>query len=264
MRVLRTRSTQRVVRGLLGVAILTGLWQIFASSGLFPEALTPTVPAILRSAQTMLSDGLLLHHSLYTLARVLISMALATMLALPLGIWMGRSTVAERLFLPFVSATMPIPSLALVPLFILWFGLGNLTAVLVVFYAATFPLLYNVWTGVRSIEPVLLRSAKSMDTSDREMFWKVIFPASLPFVITGIRQSFGRAWISVVGAELLSGTKWGLGRLIFDSREFLKMDYMIVALLTIGVLGVFFEAFVFRNIDRHTVARWGMIADDRD
>lgn len=79
-----------------------------------------------------------------------------------------------------------------------------------------------------------------------------------PYVITGVRQSFGRAWISVVGAELLSGTKWGLGRLIFDSREFLRTDMMIVALLTIGAIGVFFETVVFRFVDARTVLRWRM------
>ena len=256
------RRVQRLARGAAGVVALAALWQLFAGSGAFPAALAPGLPAIGRALRSVLLDGVLLQHSAYTLGRVLLALAMASALTIPVGIWMGRSAAAEGFLLPLVSSAMPIPSLALVPLFILWFGLGDITAVLAVFYAATFPLLYNVWTGVRSIDPILVRSARSMGTSNRQMFWKVILPGALPFVITGIRQSFGRAWISVVGAELLSGTEWGLGRLIFDSREFLKTDVMIVALLAIGTLGVVFENVVFRSIDARTVVRWGMLSDD--
>ena len=253
---------KRLAGGAAGVVALALLWQSFAGSGVFPAALAPGLPAIGRALTSVLADGLLLHHSVYTLGRVLLALTMASALAIPLGIWMGRSAGAEQFLLPLVSSAMPIPSLALVPLFILWFGLGNVTTLLAVFYAATFPLLYNVWTGVRSIDPILVRSARSMGTSERQMFWKVILPGALPYIITGIRQSFGRAWISVVGAELLSGTEWGLGRLIFDSREFLKTDVMIVALVAIGTLGVLFESVVFRSIDARTVARWGMISKE--
>lgn len=262
---MNARNVARMARlagGIAGVAAIAALWQAFAGSDVFPPALAPGLPAIGRALATLLANGLLIHHSVFTLGRVMLALTMALALAIPLGIWMGRSARAERFLLPLVSAAMPIPSLALVPLFILWFGLGNVTAVLAVFYAATFPLLYNVWIGVRSIEPVLIRSAQSMGSSERQMFWKVILPGALPYVIIGMRQSFGRAWISVVGAELLSGTQWGLGRLIFDSREFLKTDMMIVALLAIGAVGVFFESVVFRALDARTVARWGMVSDD--
>ena len=257
------RRARRIVRGVVGVMAIAALWQVFAGSALFPAALSPGLPAIGRALRTVLANGSLVHHAAYTLGRVLLALTMAAVLAIPLGIWMARSARAEGFFLPLVSSTMPIPSLALVPLFILWFGLGNFTAVLAVFYAATFPLLYNVWTGVRSIDPILIRSARSMGSSRRQLFWKVILPGALPYVITGIRQSFGRAWISVIGAELLSGTEWGLGRLIFDSREFLRTDVLIVALLAIGGIGVAFEAIIFRSIDARTVVRWGMISEDR-
>jgi len=257
------RRAKRIVRGVVGVMAIAALWQVFAGSALFPAALSPDLPAIGRALRVALVDGTLVHHAAYTLGRVLLALTMAAVLTIPLGIWMARSARVEGFLLPLVSSMMPIPSLALVPLFILWFGLGNVTAVLAVFYAATFPLLYNVWTGVRSIDPILIRSARSMGSTRRQLFWKVILPGALPYVITGIRQSFGRAWISVIGAELLSGTEWGLGRLIFDSREYLKTDVLIVALLAIGGIGVAFETIVFRSIDTRTVVRWGMISEDR-
>jgi len=241
---------------------MAACWQLFAGSGIFPAALAPGLPAIGRALRMGVGNSTLIHHAAYTLGRVLLALSAATTLGIPLGIWMARSEKVEAFLLPLASSMMPIPSLALVPLFILWFGLGNPTAILTVFYAATFPLLYNVWTGVRSIDPILIRSAQSMGSSKSQLFWKVILPGALPYVITGLRQSFGRAWISVVGAELLSGTQWGLGRLIFDSREFLRTDVLIVALLMIGAIGVAFEALVFRGIDARTVQMWGMISEN--
>jgi NitT/TauT family transport system permease protein len=154
---------------------------------------------------------------------------------------------------------MPIPSLAWVPLFILWFGLGNITTVLVVFYAATFPMLLNAWTGVRSVNPLWLRAAGSMGANGRSLFWKVMVPGASPFIITGVRQAFLRAWIAVVGAEMLAASDWGLGWVIFDAKEFLNTDVMLGALVIIGVIGFAFERLVFGSLERATVMRWGMV-----
>ncbi len=128
----------------------------------------------------------------------------------------------ENFFLPLVSALMPIPSFSLVPLFMLWFGIGNTTTVLVVLYAATFPILFNTWSGVRSVNPIWLRAAGAMGADEHKMFWKVILPGASPFIITGMRQGFLRAWIAVVGAEMIAASDWGLGWVIFDAKEFLQ------------------------------------------
>jgi NitT/TauT family transport system permease protein len=95
------------------------------------------------------------------------------------------------------------------------------------------------------------------------LFLKVVVPGSLPYIITGVRLSFGRAWIAVIGGELLASPTWGLGRVIFDAKEFLNSSVMLAALLVIGALGLVFERVVFQNIERRTVARWGMVAGSR-
>ena len=129
---------------------------------------------------------------------------------------------------------MPIPSLAWVPVFILWFGLGNTVAILIVFYAALFPMLLNAWTGVRAVNPLWLRAAGAMGADEHALFWKVIMPGASPFIITGLRQAFLRAWIAVVGAEMLAASDWGLGWVIFDAKEFLNADLMLASLVVIG------------------------------
>ena len=165
----------------------------------------------------------------------------------------------ENFFLPLASALMPIPSLAWVPVFILWFGLGNTVAILIVFYAALFPMLLNAWSGVRAVNPLWLRAAGAMGADERALFWKVIIPGTSPFIITGLRQAFLRAWIAVVGAEMLAASDWGLGWVIFDAKEFLNADVMLAALAVIGAIGFLFERLVFGSLERATVMRWGMV-----
>ena len=252
----RTRSLRRAA---LSLAVAAGAYEALARSGTFPAALLPTLPAVTRALFDGVRDGSLPGHALATLYRVLVGMGFAVVVALPLGTLMGRFRPVERFFLPLASALMPIPSLAWVPVFILWFGLGNGTAIGIVLYAALFPMLLNAWSGVRSVNPLWLRAAGAMGANERALFWKVIIPGAAPFVITGLRQAFLRAWIAVVGAEMLAASDWGLGWVIFDAKEFLKADVMLASLAVIGLIGFAFERFVFGALERATVERWGMV-----
>jgi NitT/TauT family transport system permease protein len=250
-------------RGVAGIAAFVIVWEVFARSGFFSRALSPPLGSIANALWQTFADGSMPQHALVTLGRVLLGIALSCLIAIPLGMVMGRVRAMERFFLPLVSVLMPIPSLAWVPLFILWFGIGNITTILVVIYAATFPMVYSVWTGVRSINPLWLRAGAAMGANRRALFWKVVWPGALPFVITGLRLSFGRAWIAVVGGELLASPTWGLGKVIFDAKEFLNADVMLAALIVIGALGLTFERVVFQALETRTVGRWGMVAAAR-
>jgi len=250
-------------RGAAGVIAAVVVWEAFARSGYFSRALTPPVEAVLAILWQTLADGSMVQHALYTLGRVLLGIALACVIAIPLGMLMGRVRAVERFFLPVVSVLMPIPSLAWVPLFVLWFGIGNVATILVVIYAASFPMIFNVWTGVRAVDPLWLRAGTVMGADRRALFRKVLWPAALPFVITGLRLSFGRAWIAVVGGELLASPEWGLGKAIFDAKEFLNTEMMLAALIVIGGFGLMFERVVFQALENRTVARWGMVAAAR-
>jgi NitT/TauT family transport system permease protein len=252
----RWRRIRRAAGTLLVVATL---YEIVARSGYFPAVLLPTLPGVARTLFGLLTDGTMLWHAGYTLARVMVGFALAIVLGLPLGIWMARSRAVENFVLPLASALMPIPSLAWVPVFILWFGLGDAVTVAIVFYAAMFPMLLNTWTGVRAVNPLWLRAAQAMGADERALFWKVIIPGASPLIITGLRQAFVRSWIAVVGAEMLAASDWGLGWIIFDAKEFLNADVMLASLAVIGTIGYVFERLVFGSLERFTVLRWGMV-----
>ncbi len=251
----RNRS---LIRGALSLAATAALYETVARSGFFPAVLLPTIPTVAQTLFATIADGSMIEHAAFTLYRVLFGFALAIVVGLPLGILMARFQRVESFFLPLISALMPIPSFALVPLFMLWFGIGNLTTILIVFYAATFPMVFNTWSGVRSVNPLWLRAAGAMGADENSLFWKVIIPGASPFIITGMRQAFLRSWIAVVGAEMIAASDWGLGWVIFDAKEFLNADIMLAALIVIGGIGFAFERLVFGSIERATVQRWGM------
>jgi NitT/TauT family transport system permease protein len=235
------------------------LYEAVARTGYFPPVLMPTLPKVFGTLVTVLLDGSMLKHAATTLYRVMAGLSLAVIVGLPLGILMGRFKPVENFFLPLASALMPIPSLAWVPVFILWFGLGNTVAILIVFYAALFPMLLNSWSGVRAVNPLWLRAAGAMGADEHALFWKVIVPGASPFIITGLRQAFLRAWIAVIGAEFLAASDWGLGWVIYDAKEFLNADLMLASLAVIGGIGFVFERLVFGSIEKATVQRWGMV-----
>jgi NitT/TauT family transport system permease protein len=252
----RTRS---ILRGAIAVLAVAACYEAIARSGAYPAALVPTLPKVADTLWIMLLDGTMLHHAGMTLYRMLCGFSLAVAIGIPLGIMMGRFRPVENFFMPLASALMPIPSLAWVPVFILWFGLGNTVSILIVFYAALFPMMLNAWSGVRAVNQLWLRAAGAMGANEHALFWKVILPGASPFIITGLRQAFLRAWIAVVGAEMLASSDWGLGWVIYDAKEFLNADVMLASLVVIGSLGFIFERLVFGSLERATVQRWGMV-----
>ncbi len=255
----RQLSNRSMLRAAITLCVAAALYQAVAYSGFFPRVLLPTIQTIAVTLYGVIADGTMIAHAAATLYRVLFGFSLAIIIGLPLGIAMARFKPVENFFLPLVSALMPIPSFALVPLFMLWFGIGNLTTILIVFYAATFPMLFNTWSGVRSVNPIWLRAAGCMGADERRLFWKVIVPGASPFIITGIRQAFLRSWIAVVGAEMIAASDFGLGWVIFDAKEFLQTDVMMASLVVIGLIGFVFERVVFGTIERYTILRWGMV-----
>jgi NitT/TauT family transport system permease protein len=204
--------------------------------------------------------GILPHHAIETLIRLLTGFALAGIFGVTIGVLMGRSRRAEDIFLPLVSIGAPIPGLAYAPLFLLWFGLGNISAVLLVGFVSAFPIIFNSWTGVKAVKEIWVRSAQAMGADDRRLFRHVILPGALPYILTGLRLGLAQAWRILVAVEMLAAVPWGLGWLIFGARKFLNTDVMLAGIVVIALIGLALEKFVFQKIENYTVVRWGMIS----
>jgi NitT/TauT family transport system permease protein len=239
--------------------VAAAAWQAFALLGPFPQKLFPTVETIIAAFVRLIADGILPLHALHTLLRLLLSFLLAALVGVGLGIIIGRYRWAEDFFLPLVSIGNPVPGLAYAPLFVLWFGLGNLPAVLLVAFAATFPIVLNTWSGVKAVKEIWIRAAQAMGAEDRQLFWKVVLPSALPYVLTGLRLGLARAWRVLVAVEMLTSVSLGLGWLIFGAREFLNTDVMLAGIAVIGIIGLLLEKLVFEKIEQLTVVRWGMM-----
>src|SRR6476619_2262835 len=226
-------------------------WEATARLGVFPRKLFPPLEEVAAALLRLTADGVLPHHVLDTLVRLLAGFALAAVACVAIGFAMGRSRRAEDVILPLISIGAPIPGLAYAPLFLLWFGLGNVTAVLLVAFVSAFPIVFTTWTGVNAVQEIWVRSAQAMGADDRRLFVKVIVP--------GLRLGLAQAWRILVGIEMLAAVPWGLGWMIFGAREFLNTDVMLAGVVVIGVIGLALEKLVFQKLEEYTVMRWGMM-----
>ncbi|VTU16245.1 Putative aliphatic sulfonates transport permease protein SsuC [Variovorax sp. PBL-H6] len=234
-------------------------WEAVARAGIFPAKLFPTLEAIGSALVRITANGTLLASVVATLYRLAMGFLLAAAVGVTLGLLMGRHPWAEDLLLPVVSFMYPIPGIAYAPLFVLWFGLGDVPAILLVGVASCFTVIINTWRGVKGVKPIWVRSATVMGAGDAAMFLKVVLPAALPSVLSGLRLGLAGAWRILIAVEMLMSVDRGLGWLIFGSQQFLNTDVMLATIAVIGVIGVLLEKQLFERLERRTVVRWGMI-----
>lgn len=235
------------VYAFLGIVIV---WQLVV---VFSGAHVAILPPPLLAAETFVElvvSGELFHHIGASLRRVLAAWVIASVIAVPLGLAMGRSRAFERIVDPVVELFRPISPLAWIPLAILWFGIGEAGKVFIIFIATFFPIVLNTVAGVKGVDPVLIRAGQVLGCNDdATLFRKVILPAALPSIIVGFRISFGTGWAAIIAAELVAAQS-GLGYMIADGMEILRSDMVLVGMVVIGVLGVLIDT-VFRVILRH-------------
>jgi NitT/TauT family transport system permease protein len=248
-----------VARTAFPFVVLGAIWEIVARIAVFPPKLFPSLATVGQAFVDLTASGILPHHALDTILRLLLGFALAAVIGVAIGILMGRSRRMEDVCLPLVSIMAPIPGIAWAPLFLLWFGLGNQPAMLLVAFVSAFPIIFNTWTGVKAVKEIWVRSAQAMGADDRRLFVKVILPGALPYILAGLRLGLAQAWRTLVGVEMLAAVPWGLGWMIFGAREFLNTDVMLAGVVVIGVLGLALEKLVFQRLERFTVQRWGMM-----
>ncbi len=239
--------------------VLGAIWEIVAHAGLFPPRLFPTLETIASAFVRLMAAGILPHHIAETLLRLIAGFGLAAVAGIAIGIAMARLRLAEDVFLPLVSIGAPIPGIAYAPLFLLWFGLGSFSTILLVAFVSAFPIILNTWTGVKAVKEIWVRSALAMGADNRRLFHHVILPGALPYILTGLRLGLAQAWRILVGVEMLAAVSWGLGWLIFGAREFLNTDVMLAGVAVIGMIGFALEKLVFQRIENFTVVRWGMM-----
>lgn len=212
---------------------------------------------MLSSMVELLVDGSLFKHTVASLFRVTAGFYLAILFGIPLGIILGRIQIAALFLNPIINFLRPISPLAWIPLAMLWFGIGDKPAVFLIFLSSFFPITVATTIAVRSINPTYFHVATNFDFSRYEVISKIIIPAIIPSVITALRLTVTIAWLVVVAAEMIA-VQSGLGYLILDSRNGLRMDYVMDGMIVIGVIGLLLD-FVMRRLGAIDSAHWARL-----
>jgi ABC-type nitrate/sulfonate/bicarbonate transport system permease component len=240
--------------------ILIVIWQGLSSIRVIPSYKLPSPVEIVLGFKDLLVVGVppghLLHnHMLYSLYRVVLGYAIASLLAIPLGLLMGWSAKLLKMIRPLIEVVRPIPPLAWIPIAILWFGIGIKSAAFIIFLGAFFPILLNTISGVLAINPILVEAARTLHAKEKDIFLKVLFPGTIPSIFVGMRIGIGIGWMTLVAAEF-TGVKegFGLGYMIMTARDIQRPDEILAGMLVIGVIGLLIDIGL-RAIEAKTI-RW--------
>ena len=206
----------------------------------------------------MLRTGELLRHLFDSLRREFTAFSWA-LAAIPLGVAMGWWKPIHEQINPLVEMLRPIPPLAWIPLSILWFGVGDTQNQFIILLGIFFPILLNTIAGVKSVEPNLVRAARCLGGGEAAVLRRVVLPAALPQIVTGVRIGLGVGWMALVAAELV-GANSGLGFLINDARTLLRTDIVIVGMITIGLVGLGLDIMI-RELSRRALP-WSLAMRD--
>lgn len=225
-------------------------WQLGSSLGAIPERILPAPTTILAASWEVATNGTLLDALLVSSQRVLLGFALGAVLGISLGVLTGMSRFADTAVDPLIQAARALPHLGLVPLFIIWFGIGELPKVLIISLGVLYPLYLNTASGFRQIDPKLLEAGHVMSFGFFQRLRTIIIPSAAPQLFVGLRQASAAAWLSLIVAEQVNARE-GLGFLINNARDFYRTDLVIFGLIVYASLGLLSEALI-RAWERHT------------
>ena len=238
------RSTLRLVAPL---TVLAG-WEVAARFGLINILLLPPPSKAFADLIVLVSSGYLWKALYASLFRVVRGFALAVAVGVSLGIAVARIRLVNDFFDPLVELLRPISPLALFPLAILWFGIGDGSKIFVIALAASFPVILNTFAGARSIDNNLIRAARSLGATEFEIFRGIVLPASLPYIFTGVRLAWGISLIVIIAAEMVGATV-GMGYMVLEAQQTFRTERVFAGIFVIGLIG-FATDLGFRRLRR--------------
>lgn len=241
-------------------AVLIVLWEILSKKGIINQSIMPAPTRIIRTLKVMLSDGELTTHLGVSAFRVVQGFGIGAVLGIIIGTLMGLSQRIDGALKTMVGILRPIPIIAWVPLLILWMGIDEASKVTVIAIGSFWPILLNTIHGIKSVDEKYLEVAKILEKSKVETLIKIVFPAALPSIFTGIRLGIGTAWMSVVGAEMIAAAT-GIGYLIMYARELSQPDVMLVGVFSIGIIGLLIDFLVMQI--QNKLLRWSVVGKNK-
>ncbi len=239
---------RRAAIAAVSITALILLWQIFAMNFAYPD-LVPTPAETLRTGSIMIGDGSLLSHVGVSLERVLVGYAAGCAIGVLVGGLIGRIQIVGQFAEPILQLMRPISPVALVPLSIIWFGIGDMSRYFIIFYGVVIIMIMNTAAGVSATPNIRLNAARCLGATRHQLFRRIVIPSAVPYILTGMRVALGFAFMGIVAAEMIAAQS-GIGYLIMQSRTLLRTDVMFVGLVTLGVLGAIIDGLFKLAIDR--------------
>src|ERR1700736_1892144 len=236
---------------LLACLGLLGIWQA-AALILNTDSFPPAIEAI-RAIPSILGDKESLINILASLRRMAIGFSLAVMVSIPLGLMMGRSRVVASFFNPLLMMTYPVPKAALIPIIILWLGVGEIAKILVIFLGVSLPVIYHSFQGAKAVEEKMLWSGAAMGLSAAQRMIRIVLPAALPEILTGCRTGLVLALITMITSEMIARQS-GAGNILFNALDMGQYDTVFAMIIIVGAMGICLDA-LFERI-RARLVRW--------
>jgi NitT/TauT family transport system permease protein/taurine transport system permease protein len=253
-----SRRAEAVAFGMLPFVVLLAGWLALPYLVQYPPYMLPSVPTVVDYAVGIVEDGSLLANVAASLWRLFLGFAVGMALAIPLGIAIALNRHVADLFRPVLSFLQAIAGIAWVPLTIVWFGVGNGSVIFVVANTIFFSVLYNTVIGVQSIPLALHRAVRSHGGRGLSLLANLILPGALVQILLGVRTSMAYGWRALVASEMLAGSN-GLGYMTMEAVQWQRTETIILGMIVIGVLWVIMDRVLFTEIERRTVARWGLL-----
>ena len=243
------------------VVALLALWWLASHLRWVPPLFLPTPEVVFtrlyESAAGLLTDAPLAEHFGWSMFRVFTAFIAACLTAIPIGIAMGVSRIMRGVFDPPIEFYRPLPPLAYLPLIVIWFGIDELSKVLLIYLACFAPLAMSARAGVRSVSQEQIHAAYSMGATQQQVIWHVIVPAAMPEILTAMRIAIGFGWTTLVAAEMVAANK-GLGQMVLNASNFLRTDIVIMGIIVIGAVAYVFDL-LMRYVERIVVPWKGKI-----
>jgi ABC-type nitrate/sulfonate/bicarbonate transport system permease component len=237
----RKWKPERIV-GILSPICLILIWWIISLAVGEKYLVAPTT--IISTMVLLFTDGYvgtsLSTHIVSSLIRTVSGYLLAVVLAIPVGLLMGMNKYVSAILSPIFSAIRPIPAIAFLPLFIMWFGIGETARVSLIFMSAFLYIVLNTYSGVKTVPNGLVQAALNLGANKFQLIWRVIFPATIPSIMTGLKTGLAISWAIVVSAELMAAQE-GLGYMIMDASTFFRLPVVYVGIILIGIIGLILE-----------------------
>jgi sulfonate transport system permease protein len=229
------RRLSVILPWLIPIALLL-LWQLMSSSGLIPSTVLPSPVGVMAAAVRLLANGELIHHMGISLYRALSGFLIGGITGFILGLGNGCFKISALLFDSSVQMLRNIPHLALIPLMILWFGIGETPKIILVALGVLFPIYINTYHGIKNVDKELIEMGRAYGLSGWSLFTQIIFPGALSSILVGIRYALGVMWTTLIVAETIAANS-GIGYLAMNAREFMQMDIIVLSILIYALLG---------------------------